>query len=120
MSMILFIRSGDLIIIVRQTYVTVTTCKKSSFYVDMGRHAIVEELAGLGAIVHTCARNETELDSCLLNWKAKGLHVSGSVCDVSFRSQREKLMETVNSIFRGKLNILVRPFYAMIFFLNYY
>uniref|UniRef100_A0A803LY99 Tropinone reductase-like protein n=1 Tax=Chenopodium quinoa TaxID=63459 RepID=A0A803LY99_CHEQI len=42
-------------------------------------HAIVEELAGLGAIVHTCARNEADLDACLLAWKAKGLPVIGSV-----------------------------------------
>lgn len=30
-------------------------------------HAIVEELAGLGATVHTCARNEAELNACLLD-----------------------------------------------------
>ncbi|KAK9673906.1 hypothetical protein RND81_12G197700 [Saponaria officinalis] len=70
-------------------------------------HSIVEELVGLGARVHTCARNETELDACLLDWKSKGLPVTGSVCDVSSRPQREKLMETVNSTFEGKLNILV-------------
>lgn len=70
-------------------------------------HAIVEELAGLGATVHTCARNEAELNACLLDWKAKGLPVTGSICDVSSRAQREKLMETTNSIFNGKLDILV-------------
>lgn len=70
-------------------------------------HAIVEELAGLGATVHTCARNEAELNACLLDWKAKGLPVTGSKCDVSSRAQREKLMETTNSIFNGKLDILV-------------
>ncbi|KMT12725.1 hypothetical protein BVRB_4g088210 [Beta vulgaris subsp. vulgaris] len=69
-------------------------------------HAIVEELAGLGASVHTCARNEAELNACLLDWKTKGLPISGSICDVSSRPQREKLMETINSIFNGKLNIL--------------
>ncbi|KAJ8431294.1 hypothetical protein Cgig2_018366 [Carnegiea gigantea] len=75
--------------------------------INMCRHAIVEELADLGAIVHTCARNQVEIDACLLDWKAKDLCVSGSVCDVSSGAQREKLMETVNSIFHGKLNILV-------------
>lgn len=70
-------------------------------------HAIVEELAGLGATVHTCSRNEDELNSVLLDWKAKGFHVSGSVTDVSSRDQREKLIETVSSTFHGKLNILV-------------
>ncbi|XP_021758909.1 tropinone reductase homolog At1g07440-like [Chenopodium quinoa] len=70
-------------------------------------HAIVEELVGLGAIVHTCARNEADLDACLLAWKAKGFPVTGSVCDVSSRPERVKLMETVNSNFNGKLDILV-------------
>ncbi|KAK9677955.1 hypothetical protein RND81_11G178200 [Saponaria officinalis] len=70
-------------------------------------YAIVEELVGLGATVHTCARNEVELDACLLAWKSRNLPITASICDVSSRSQRENLMETVNSIFHGKLNILV-------------
>ncbi|XP_058003075.1 noroxomaritidine/norcraugsodine reductase isoform X2 [Hevea brasiliensis] len=70
-------------------------------------HAIVEELAGFEVAVHTCSRNQTELDQCLQEWKSKGFKVTGSVCDVSHRDQREKLMETVSSIFHGKLNILV-------------
>ncbi|KAL9236311.1 hypothetical protein vseg_010998 [Gypsophila vaccaria] len=70
-------------------------------------HSIVEELVGFGATVHTCARNEAELNGCLRDWKSRGLPVTGSVCDVSSRPQREKLMEIVNSIFDGKLNILV-------------
>ncbi|XVF76669.1 hypothetical protein PTKIN_Ptkin13bG0285400 [Pterospermum kingtungense] len=69
--------------------------------------ATVEELATLGAVVHTCSRNQTELDERLQEWKSKGFKVSGSVCDVSSREQREKLMETVSSVFDGKLNILV-------------
>ena len=81
----------------------------------MCRHAIVEELASLGATVHTCAPDEALLNTCLMDWKAKGLHVSGSVCDVSSRPQREKLMKTVNSIFHGKLNIFVRVPIALIF-----
>ncbi|KAL5740553.1 hypothetical protein ACOSQ2_029733 [Xanthoceras sorbifolium] len=70
-------------------------------------HAIVEELARFGATVHTCSRNQTELDGRLEEWKSKGFKVSGSLCDVSARDQRVKLMETVSSIFQGKLNILV-------------
>ncbi|KAK9673903.1 hypothetical protein RND81_12G197400 [Saponaria officinalis] len=73
-------------------------------------HSIVEELVGLGATVHTCARNETELNACLLDWKSKGFPVTGSVCDVSSRPQREELVsyETVNlPKSHGKLNILV-------------
>ncbi|KAK3409944.1 hypothetical protein EUGRSUZ_J02011 [Eucalyptus grandis] len=70
-------------------------------------HAIVEELARLGATVHTCSRNEAEINECLKDWKSKGFRVSGSTCDVSSRSEREKLMLTVSSVFDGKLNILL-------------
>ncbi|CAA0373118.1 putative oxidoreductase [Arabidopsis thaliana] len=69
--------------------------------------AVVEELAMLGARVHTCARDETQLQERLREWQAKGFQVTTSVCDVSSREQREKLMETVSSVFQGKLNILV-------------
>ncbi|WZZ54681.1 hypothetical protein YC2023_054788 [Brassica napus] len=69
--------------------------------------AIVEELVCLGAKVHTCARNETELKDCLRDWNRSGFQVDGSVCDVSDRAQRESLMETVSSLFPGKLHILV-------------
>ncbi|KAL9238745.1 hypothetical protein vseg_013127 [Gypsophila vaccaria] len=70
-------------------------------------HAIVEELVGLGAIVHTCARNEVELEKCLKSWENEGFNVSGTVCDVSSWEQREKLMDAVSNVFNGKLNILV-------------
>ncbi|RVW87365.1 hypothetical protein VitviT2T_012313 [Vitis vinifera] len=70
-------------------------------------HAIVEELAAFGATVHTCSRNQKELDEMLQVWKSKGFKVSGSVCDVSSRPQRTQLMDTVSSLFDGKLNILV-------------
>ncbi|XP_056682782.1 tropinone reductase isoform X2 [Spinacia oleracea] len=43
----------------------------------------------------------------MLAWKAKGLPITGSICDVSSRPQREKLMDTLKSIFNGKLDILV-------------
>ncbi|XP_062172169.1 tropinone reductase homolog At2g29260, chloroplastic-like isoform X4 [Alnus glutinosa] len=70
-------------------------------------HAIVEELVGLGARVHTCCRNGSELDGCLREWDSLGFGVTGSVCDVSVRAQREELMGTVSSVFDGKLNILI-------------
>ncbi|KAG2262967.1 hypothetical protein Bca52824_070046 [Brassica carinata] len=69
--------------------------------------AIVEELARFGARVHTCSRNQEELKACLDDWKSHGLKVSGSVCDVSDRDQREKLIQQVSSAFSGKLNILI-------------
>ncbi|KAJ0021508.1 hypothetical protein Pint_32737 [Pistacia integerrima] len=70
-------------------------------------HAVVEELAELGASVHTCCRNESELNECIRKWEVKGLKVTGSVCDLSFRSEREKLIKQVSSLFSGKLNILI-------------
>lgn len=71
------------------------------------RYAIVEELVGLGAKVHTCARNQTQVDERIRDWKAKGFNVSGSVCDLKSKEQREQLIKTVSSVFDGKLNILV-------------
>lgn len=70
-------------------------------------HAVVEELATLGATVHTCSRNEAELNRCLQDWAAKGFSVTGSVCDASSRPQREQLLDKVSSLFNGKLNILI-------------
>ena len=69
----------------------------------------MEELAGFGAIVHTCSRNQGDLNKCLLEWKAKGFQVTGSICDLVPRPQREELMNTVSRQFNGKLNILVSP-----------
>ncbi|KAB5552086.1 hypothetical protein DKX38_009397 [Salix brachista] len=69
--------------------------------------AIVEELAGFGAAVHTCSRTETKLDECIKEWERKGFRVTGSVCDVSCQTQRDELIEKVSSTFQGKLNILV-------------
>ncbi|KAJ8899657.1 hypothetical protein K2173_019353 [Erythroxylum novogranatense] len=70
-------------------------------------HGIVEELAGLGVAVHFCSRKQEEIDQCLQEWASKGFKVTGSLCDVLHRDQREKLMETVSTTFHGKLNILV-------------
>ncbi|KAL7248383.1 hypothetical protein ACSBR2_003159 [Camellia fascicularis] len=70
-------------------------------------YAIVEELAGFGATVHTCSRNEKELNERLQEWESERYKVSVSVCDLSSRAQREELMKTVSSVFDGKLNILV-------------
>nr|POF12163.1 tropinone reductase like [Quercus suber] len=70
-------------------------------------HAIVEELAGFGATVHTCSRNEVDLNECLSEWRKKGLQVTGSVCDVSSRAERENLISTASNLFNGKLNILI-------------
>ncbi|KAI3472713.1 hypothetical protein Pfo_031068, partial [Paulownia fortunei] len=70
-------------------------------------HAIVEELAWLGATVHTCVRNEDELEKYLRAWEDEGLGVTGSVCDVSSQADRGKLLDSISSVFDGKLNILI-------------
>ncbi|KAL0721928.1 hypothetical protein Bca4012_036527 [Brassica carinata] len=70
-------------------------------------YAIVEELASLGAIIHVCDISETLLSKSLSEWEKKGFRVSGSICDVSSRPERETLMQTVSKMFDGKLSILV-------------
>ncbi|CAL9234794.1 unnamed protein product [Arabidopsis halleri] len=70
-------------------------------------YSIVEELAGFGARIHICDISETLLNQSLSEWEKKGFKVSGSICDVTSRPDREKLMQTVSSLFDGKLNILV-------------
>lgn len=70
-------------------------------------HAVVEELASLGAAVYTCSRKESELNHCLEKWGRLGFPVSGSVCDLSVREQRMDLIREVSRTFEGKLNILI-------------
>ncbi|CAJ1800816.1 unnamed protein product [Sphenostylis stenocarpa] len=70
-------------------------------------HAIAEELVEFGATVHICARKQQDIDKCLEEWNSKGFRITGSVCDVLSRDQRENLMTNVSSIFHGKLNILI-------------
>ncbi|KAG6554578.1 hypothetical protein Mapa_003596 [Marchantia paleacea] len=69
--------------------------------------AIVDELLGLGASVFICARSEEDLQNSLSEWKAAGLPVQGSTCDVSSAECRKGLMEKVSEAFNGKLDILV-------------
>ncbi|KAL4606588.1 hypothetical protein ACB092_09G114300 [Castanea dentata] len=68
-------------------------------------YAIVEELAALGAAVHICSRNQTEINDRVREWESKGFKVSGSVCDLTSKAQREELIKTVSSVFHGKLSI---------------
>ncbi|KAL0721930.1 hypothetical protein Bca4012_036529 [Brassica carinata] len=70
-------------------------------------HAIVEDLAGFGATIHVCDISETSLNQSLSEWEKKGFQVSGSICDVFSRTERETLMQTISKMFNGKLNILV-------------
>uniref|UniRef100_A0A7N2M4I9 Tropinone reductase n=1 Tax=Quercus lobata TaxID=97700 RepID=A0A7N2M4I9_QUELO len=67
-------------------------------------YTIEEELAAFGAAVHICSRNQTEINDRVREWESKGFKVSGSVCDPTSKAQREELIETVSSVFHGKLN----------------
>ncbi|KQK11359.1 tropinone reductase homolog At5g06060 [Brachypodium distachyon] len=75
--------------------------------------AIVEELAGFGVRVHTCARGAADLEARLRDWDAdadadagRG-RVTGTPCDVSVRGDREQLMSAARASLGGKLDILV-------------
>ncbi|KAI3946660.1 hypothetical protein MKW92_002045 [Papaver armeniacum] len=48
------------------------------FHLKSLLHAIVEELAWLGAAVHICARTKDDINKCLKDWEAK-VTVTGSV-----------------------------------------
>ena len=70
----------------------------------------MEELAGLGVRVHTCARTAADLDECLRAWAADARltgRVTASVCDVSVRGDRERLVAAARAELGPKLDILV-------------
>ncbi|KAF7032603.1 hypothetical protein CFC21_043759 [Triticum aestivum] len=75
--------------------------------------AIVEELAGFGVRVHTCARSDADVQERLRGWAADADagrlsgRVTASACDVSVRGDREALMATARAELGGKLDILV-------------
>ncbi|KAL6616654.1 hypothetical protein ACP70R_038924 [Stipagrostis hirtigluma subsp. patula] len=71
--------------------------------------AIVEELAGFGVRVHTCSRSDDDLQECLRRWGAdEGLaRVTASVCDVSVRGDRERLVAAAREELGSRLDILV-------------
>lgn len=72
----------------------------------------MEELAGLGATVYTCSRNQAQLDERLREWEKKGFPVFGSVCDLVSEADRKELMTKVSALFNGKLNILVQYYWS--------
>nr|GMC97556.1 tropinone reductase homolog [Ipomoea batatas] len=71
-------------------------------------HAIVEELASLGAIVYTCSRTEKELDECLQNWKSKGYNVNNVarlVPKETLKSDGEDFSNTIGTNLEASLNL---------------
>jgi len=79
----------------------------SLFQCKMSIIFLLEELASFGATLYVCDISETLLNESLSEWEQKGFQVSGSICDVSSRRERERLMQTISKMFDGKLNILV-------------
>ncbi|OEL17389.1 Tropinone reductase-like protein [Dichanthelium oligosanthes] len=71
--------------------------------------AIVEELAGFGVRVHTCARSDADLQECLRRWGADArlARVTASACDVAVRGDRERLVARAREELGGRLDILV-------------
>ncbi|GJN16842.1 hypothetical protein PR202_gb03866 [Eleusine coracana subsp. coracana] len=71
--------------------------------------AIVEELAGFGVRVHTCARHDADLQECLRRWRADDrlARVTATACDVSVRGDRERLVAAARDELGGRLDILV-------------
>lgn len=68
--------------------------------------AVVEELAGLGARVFTCARNAEDLAALLEHCSSAGWDVQGISADVSKAEDRQRLMQAVSDAFGGRLNCL--------------
>uniref|UniRef100_A0A0D9XQ20 Uncharacterized protein n=1 Tax=Leersia perrieri TaxID=77586 RepID=A0A0D9XQ20_9ORYZ len=72
--------------------------------------AIVEELARFGVRMHTCSRNDADL------YAADGDgEITGSVCDVSARGDREALVAAARKVIDGRLDILVNNVGQMLF-----
>ena len=69
----------------------------------------MEELAGLGVRVHTCARGDADLQECLRQWGADGrlARVTGTACNVAVRADRERLVAAAREELGGRLDILV-------------
>lgn len=81
------------------------TCLVTGGTKGIGR-AVVEELAGLGARVFTCARKAEDLEELLAHCKAAGWDVQGTVADVSTADGRAALLAQVSDAFGGQLNVL--------------
>ncbi|MEO8211389.1 MAG: SDR family oxidoreductase, partial [bacterium] len=68
--------------------------------------ATVEELLELGAEVFIISRNENDIEEELKVYKDKGYKAEGMKCDVTLKSDREKLFQKIKSNWKG-LDILV-------------
>ena len=69
----------------------------------MNSYAAVDELEARGAIVHTCAKNQDQLNECIREWNEKGFKVLVQAVTYPL-IPKEKLMEA-SSMFYVKLTI---------------
>ena len=69
----------------------------------------MEELAGFGVRVHTCARGDADLQECLRQWGADGrlARVTGTACDVTVHADWERLVAVAREELGGRLDILI-------------
>lgn len=98
---------------------TPSSTDRAAFYTPRGRccivtggtegigRATVEELAGLGNRVFTCARNADKLQELLDHCKQQGWDVQGIVADVAQEEGRQQLMQAASAAFGGVLHVLV-------------
>ncbi len=68
--------------------------------------ATAQEFLALGAKVMIVARNVTDVEEQLKNWRSQGFEASGIAADVATQSGRQATFEQVEKIFGG-LDILV-------------
>lgn len=54
-----------------------------------------------------CARSEEDVKAAVEAWKAAGLDVEGSACDVSSFDSCKHLVVAASKHFKGRLDILV-------------
>jgi Tropinone reductase 1 len=68
--------------------------------------AIAEEFLDLGAQVFIVARNESEVQQAISDWKSKGWNAEGTKADITNLNDRKKIFEQIETKL-GDLNILV-------------
>lgn len=68
--------------------------------------ASVEEFLKFGAEVFILSRNQKDIEAQLRSYEAKGFKADGMKCDVTLKSDRERLFKKIKSCW-GSLDILV-------------
>ncbi|WIA15778.1 hypothetical protein OEZ85_002393 [Tetradesmus obliquus] len=69
--------------------------------------AIAQELAGLGAEVFVCARNEQDVAATVQDLVSQGHKAQGCAADLVNLQQRQQLLQQVSDALGGELHVLV-------------